>query len=110
MVQLLSVKGISLPTQVELDISFTNPGEFKNILLIKSQECQTLLCTTSVYSFGTRILETQETQMSVAAKQGHHFHFDIVPQFFTAFFAGFQYLQSAAEAESAVKNLTIVQV
>jgi hypothetical protein len=36
--------------------------------------------------------------------------FSFVPQFFTAFFAGFQYLDCAEEAVSAIENLTILQV
>jgi hypothetical protein len=36
--------------------------------------------------------------------------FSFVPQFFTAFFAGFQYLDCDEEAVSAIENLTILQV
>ncbi|KAI8998291.1 hypothetical protein BC832DRAFT_522619, partial [Gaertneriomyces semiglobifer] len=67
-------------------------------------------CTTTVYHFGERILETKQIlgprEYDV---ERHMYHFDFVPQFFEAFLAGFQCFEGDAERKIAIENLSIMQ-
>jgi hypothetical protein len=46
-----------------MDIDFSQdsqPAKFNDILVIQADQQTIISCTTTVYSFGTRILETKE--------------------------------------------------
>ncbi|KAH6572091.1 hypothetical protein BASA61_005054 [Batrachochytrium salamandrivorans] len=97
--------------RVGLDMSLLNLGEFKNILLFEAKTYMTVECTTSVYSFGKRILETIEPQVpQSSSSDGFFYQFDYVRQFFTAFLNGFQFLDGVDEAQMAIENLSIMQM
>jgi hypothetical protein len=69
-----------------------------------------LECTTTVYSFGKRILETKQLQSGVEKSGKFIYSFGFVNGFFTAFLSGFQYLSSECEALIAIQHLSILQV
>jgi hypothetical protein len=90
--------------QVKLDTSFSSAGNARNILLMQTNQPR-IVCTTSVFSFGTRILETREIGY---ISSNNAVQFSFVPKFFSAFFKGF-HLLSAEQGRLAIENLSIVQ-
>lgn len=97
---------------MKLDLNVTNFGDFKNISLFETKSIRTIECTTSVYSFGKRILETKELQQPqrCVKEDSYFYQFDFVRQFFTVFLNGFKFLECEDEAKVAIENLTIMQV
>ncbi|KAJ3179989.1 hypothetical protein HDU85_004275, partial [Gaertneriomyces sp. JEL0708] len=110
---------------------------FKNLAVFEGRRGKMVECTTTVYHFGERILETKQilgprecTESKSSPRHGqkdrgnrgmrtltdrkddaerHMYHFDFVPQFFEAFLAGFQCFEGDAERKIAIENLSIMQ-
>ncbi|KAJ8331762.1 hypothetical protein BDV3_000749 [Batrachochytrium dendrobatidis] len=96
--------------RVDLDMFLLHHGEFKNILIFESKRTMQIECTTSVYSFGKRILETIQPQTpELSPVSTWLYQFDYVKEFFTAFLNGFQFLEGEEEARMAIENLSIMQ-
>ncbi|KAJ3162713.1 hypothetical protein HDU86_003686 [Geranomyces michiganensis] len=59
-------RGISLQefmhVKLNLDLNMLQPGDFHNISVLETSRPRTVECTTTVYHFGQRILETKEVQ------------------------------------------------
>lgn len=86
--------------------------KFKEIIIIYSNKPTNICCTTTVYSFGAKILETKQDRDFREFKKdeaGYRNSFEFVPHFFTAFFAGLLCLE-VDEIQIAIDNLTVVQV
>ncbi|KAI9364424.1 hypothetical protein DFJ73DRAFT_809303 [Zopfochytrium polystomum] len=98
-------------TQVQMKLPIT-AGECKNILVLEADSYRTLECTTTVYSCGQRILETQELRYPVVAGDGcrYMYHFDFVGRFFDAFLSSCLNLPTLLEAQAALHTLSIQQV
>ncbi|KNC99745.1 uncharacterized protein SPPG_05125 [Spizellomyces punctatus DAOM BR117] len=107
--------------KIHLNLHHLTTGDFRNISVFESTRAKTLECTTTVYHFGQRILETKQVQYPLPASptttptttttpQRHLYHFDFVKQFFSAFLAGFQCLRMDVERMIAIDNLSVMQV
>ncbi|KAJ3173166.1 hypothetical protein HDU88_004627 [Geranomyces variabilis] len=59
-------RGISrqefMHVKLNLDLNMLQPGDFHNISVLETSRPRTVECTTTVYHFGQRILETKEVQ------------------------------------------------
>ncbi|KAJ3089846.1 hypothetical protein HK102_005334 [Quaeritorhiza haematococci] len=101
----------SLFQLVDLKINtqnITHPSTFRSISLFESAQYRTIQATTTVYSFGKRILETKEIRYPTLSKGRYLYHFDFVKQFFGTFFDGFKDLE-VHEIEVAVENISVMQ-
>ncbi|KAI8820662.1 uncharacterized protein EV422DRAFT_58591 [Fimicolochytrium jonesii] len=60
--------------KVPLDLNLLLPGEFHNVSVLETNRPRTIECTTTVYHFGQRILETKEIQCPTAhgPPSSHH--------------------------------------
>nr|KAJ3417882.1 hypothetical protein HK105_000642 [Polyrhizophydium stewartii] len=97
--------------QVALDVGLMQTGDFRNISHFETKMSGCIECTTTVYSFGRRILETRERRTPLRSRgQAFLYQFDLVQQFFTSFFNGSQMLDNAEEARLSIENLSILQV
>ncbi|KAJ3016723.1 hypothetical protein HKX48_003890 [Thoreauomyces humboldtii] len=109
--------------KLNLDLSLLLPGDFRNISVLQTARPRAVQCTTTVYHFGARILETKEIQYPnrregdnvseaapMAASGRSLYHFDFVPRFFSTFLAGLQCFEMEIEKRIAVDNLSVVQV
>ncbi|KAI8922083.1 hypothetical protein DFJ77DRAFT_436441 [Powellomyces hirtus] len=52
--------------KLNLDLNLLQPGDFHNISVLETTRPRTVECTTTVYHFGQRILETKEIQYPAA--------------------------------------------
>lgn len=96
--------------RVGLNLDLTLKGSFKNVFLLQSTDRQTVCCKTSIYSFGTKVLESTEMKQAAAVDDRFVYSFQFVNQFFSAFLGGIQKLGASDEVDMALNNLSIVQV
>lgn len=101
-----------LQALVKMNLHVHEVGQVKNILVLEANRYRTLECTTTVYSCGQRILETQELRYpSVDGASGRYlYQFDFVGRFFDAFMRSCMTLSQFGEARAALDNLSIQQV
>ncbi|ORZ21032.1 hypothetical protein BCR41DRAFT_303362 [Lobosporangium transversale] len=78
--------------------------------MFDSTERRLVECTTSIYSFGTKVLEAKELQQAAVIDNKCVYNFEFVNQFFGAFLNGIRSLTTWGEIEIALKNLSVVQV
>ncbi|KAF9122854.1 hypothetical protein BGW39_009463 [Mortierella sp. 14UC] len=106
---------ISMNLDLELE-----GGTFKNSCLLESNDSQrTVRCSTLIYSFGAKILESTEIKQAssggAVATGGdgggkNTVGFQFVNQFFTVFLSGIRTLGTLDEVQVALSNLSIVQI
>ena len=91
-------------------------GEFSNITVVESRIQSVIQATTTIYSFGQRILETTQTvypQPSYPHRPDHPrrymYHLDFAKSFFSVFFNGLSHLEEH-ERVVAMENLCVIQV
>ncbi|KAG0205021.1 hypothetical protein BGX28_003227 [Mortierella sp. GBA30] len=114
--------------KIKLDLNLGLNGVFGNTSLFESTESRLVECTTSIYSFGNKVLEAKELKQAVVAagaegndisgNNNHNnsnnnkcvYNFEFVNQFFGAFLNGIRSLSTWAEIEIALTNLSVVQV
>ncbi|KAG0069741.1 hypothetical protein BGZ89_002234 [Linnemannia elongata] len=106
---------ISMNLDLELE-----GGTFENSCLFESNDPhRTVRCSTSIYSFGAKVLESTEIKQgngsAVAMAGGGGMQkggmgFQFVNQFFTAFLSGIRTLGTLDEVQVALSNLSIVQI
>ncbi|GJJ69746.1 transcriptional enhancer factor [Entomortierella parvispora] len=96
--------------RIGLNLDPSMKGAFKNVFLLQSADRQTICCTTSIYSFGTKVLESTEMKQAAAVDDRFVYSFHFVNQFFSAFLGGIQKLGASDEVDMALTNLSIVQV
>ncbi|KAF9540140.1 hypothetical protein EC957_004616 [Mortierella hygrophila] len=104
---------------MNLDLE-SDGGTFENSCLFESNDPQrTVRCSTSIYSFGAKVLESTEIKQgsggAVAMAGGGGIQkggmgFQFVNQFFTAFLSGIRTLGTLDEVQVALSNLSIVQI
>ena len=94
---------------VKFDIFPLYPGSFKPTVLFESTRYRHVECTTTIYSYGRRVLETKEIQVPSLYKSRFFYNFQFVEGFFNAFLNGLKYL-TGAQRKAAVENLAGVQV
>ncbi|KAF8936911.1 hypothetical protein BGZ47_009277 [Haplosporangium gracile] len=91
-------------------------GTFENSCLFESNDPhRTVRCSTLIYSFGAKVLESTEIKQGnggavVLTGQKCGMGFQFVNQFFTAFLNGIRTLGTLDEVQVALSNLSIVQV
>lgn len=106
---------ISMNLDLELE-----GGTFENSCLFESNDPhRTVRCSTLIYSFGAKVLESTEIKqgngVAVAMAGGGGMQkggmgFQFVNQFFTAFLSGIRTLGTLDEVQVALSNLSIVQI
>ncbi|KAJ3303160.1 hypothetical protein HDV03_004148 [Kappamyces sp. JEL0829] len=88
-------------------------GDFGSVLLLETPLSAALIsCTTSIYSYTDKILETKEVKPVYRDQPqtcSHIYKFDFVHDYWTAFLNGFQLLDNAEHASVAMESLTMVQ-
>lgn len=108
-----------LSFKIKLDLNLNLTGVFGNTSLFESSERFAIESKTSIYSFGSRVLESREVKHA-AFVEDHHlqnsgsgkfvYKFEFVNQFFGAFLSGIKNLGTWEEIDSALNNLAVVQV
>ncbi|KAF9907929.1 hypothetical protein EC991_010368 [Linnemannia zychae] len=108
---------ISMNLDLELE-----GGTFENCCLFESNDSQrTVRCSTLIYSFGAKVLESTEIKQASSGGNGAvavggggsgkcAVGFQFVNQFFTAFLSGIRTLGTLDEVQVALSNLSIVQI
>ncbi|KAG0375615.1 hypothetical protein BGX24_008865 [Mortierella sp. AD032] len=103
---------ISMNLDLELE-----GGTFENCCLFESNDSQrTVRCSTLIYSFGAKVLESTEIKQAgtsggaVVGGGKCAIGFQFVNQFFTAFLSGIRTLGTLDEVQVALSNLSIVQI
>ncbi|KAI8595437.1 hypothetical protein EDD21DRAFT_391242 [Dissophora ornata] len=104
--------------KIKLDLNLSLNGVFGNTSLFDSTERRLVQCTTSIYSFGSKVLEAKELKQAavVVENNGSHggnkfaYNFEFVNQFFGAFLNGIRNLATWGEIDIALTNLSVVQV
>ncbi|CAO3648373.1 unnamed protein product [Cunninghamella echinulata] len=100
-----------LLAKMKLDLNLNmNDYLFNNTSFFESMERKTIECTTTIYSFGSVVLESKELQQALLMDQKYMYSFVYVNQFFDAFMKGILSLPSWHEMDMAIQNLSIVQV
>ncbi|KAI8894796.1 hypothetical protein BC833DRAFT_603546 [Globomyces pollinis-pini] len=113
--EMVSRYGASTPCyllRINLDIDSLPMGDFKSILMLETPLLSSISCTTSIFSYGDKILETREVQNSLRYQDSSNLYkFDFVKDYWTAFLNGFQYLENYfEESRVAIQSLTMIQV
>ncbi|KAF9572697.1 hypothetical protein BGW38_008497 [Lunasporangiospora selenospora] len=85
-------------------------GVFGNTALFDSLERRTVECTTSIFSFGSKVLEAKELRHAARIDHKFVYNFEFVNQFFGAFLNGIRSLTTWDEVDIALNNLSVVQV
>lgn len=105
---------ISMNLDLELE-----GGTFENSCLFESNDPhRTVRCSTLIYSFGAKVLESTEIKqagggsmmLGGGGEQKGGMGFQFVNQFFTAFLNGIRTLGTLDEVQVALSNLSIVQI
>ncbi|KAG0294639.1 hypothetical protein BGZ96_000752 [Linnemannia gamsii] len=105
---------ISMNLDLELE-----GGTFENSCLFESNDPhRTVRCSTLIYSFGSKVLESTEIKQAGSGsvmlggggEQKGGMGFQFVNQFFTAFLSGIRTLGTLDEVQVALSNLSIVQI
>lgn len=101
-----------LLAKAKLDINLNIPDfMFNTNCFFESRERRTIECTTTVYSFGSVVLESKEIQQALWINNDKFIYsFVYVNQFFDAFMKGIRSLHSWEQVDIAIQNLCIVQV
>ena len=85
-------------------------GEFKNITIFESTVPMNLDCTTTVFSYGSRILETLQTlPPSKKSDQRYTYATNMVNGFFTTYFNGLRELGEDS-IKNAISHLQLMQI
>ncbi|KAG0265262.1 hypothetical protein BG011_005133 [Mortierella polycephala] len=96
--------------KIKLDLNLGLNGVFGNTSLFESTERRWVECTTSIYSFGIKVLEAKELKQAAAVNNKFVCNFEFVNQFFGAFLNGIRSLATWDEIDIALKNLSVIQV
>ncbi|KAF8947453.1 hypothetical protein BGZ47_009079 [Haplosporangium gracile] len=96
--------------KIKLDLNLSLNGVFGNTSLFDSTEGRLVECTTSIYSFGSKVLEAKELKQSAVVDNKFVYNFEFVNQFFGAFLNGIRGLTTWGEIDIALTNLSVVQV
>ncbi|KAF9278552.1 hypothetical protein BGZ68_008504 [Mortierella alpina] len=96
--------------KIKLDLNLGLDGVFGNTSLFESTEFRMVECTTSIYSFGNKVLEAKELKQGAMVEDKCVYNFEFVNQFFGAFLNGIRSLSTWSEIEIALTNLSVVQV
>ncbi|KAF9964039.1 hypothetical protein BGZ70_007008 [Mortierella alpina] len=96
--------------KIKLDLNLGLDGVFGNTSLFESTEFRMVECTTSIYSFGNKVLEAKELKQGAMVEGKCVYNFEFVNQFFGAFLNGIRSLSTWSEIEIALTNLSVVQV
>ncbi|KAF9183824.1 hypothetical protein BGZ51_003734 [Haplosporangium sp. Z 767] len=96
--------------KIKLDLNLGLNGVFGNTSLFESTERRWVECTTSIYSFGIKVLEAKEMKQAATVKNKFMCNFEFVNQFFGAFLNGIRSLATWGEIDIALKNLSVIQV
>ncbi|KAF9417717.1 hypothetical protein BGZ94_009901 [Podila epigama] len=99
-----------LSFKIKLDLDLNLTGVFGNTSLFESNERLAIESKTSIYSFGSRVLESREVKHAAFVDHKFVYKFDFVSQFFGAFLSGIKNLGTWEEIDSALTNLAVVQV
>ena len=103
---------VTLLAKMKLDLNLNiSDFFFNNTSFFETRERRMIECITTIYSFGTIVLEAKEVQHALWVNEGKFMYsFLYVNQFFDAFMKGIRTLQSWEEVDIAINNLCIVQV
>ncbi|KAG4086549.1 hypothetical protein H8356DRAFT_962335 [Neocallimastix lanati (nom. inval.)] len=107
-------KYIQSTSFIALKINFSIPKTFKekiflSTLIFETNVFRRVKCTTTVYSFGKKILETDEI-CNTSLKNGRYIlNFEFVNKFFTDFLTKFDDFKTYEEKQFAFDNLAIIQ-
>lgn len=96
--------------KIKLDLNLSLNGVFGNTSLFDSTEGRLVECTTSIYSFGGKVLEAKELKQAAVVDNKFVYNFEFVNQFFGAFLNGIRGLTTWGEIDIALTNLSVVQV
>ncbi|KAG9067624.1 hypothetical protein KI688_012409 [Linnemannia hyalina] len=96
--------------KIKLDLNLNLNGVFGNTSLFDSTEGRLVECTTSIYSFGSKVLEAKELKQAAVVDNKFVYNFEFVNQFFGAFLNGIRGLTTWGEIDIALTNLSVVQV
>ncbi|KAI9207847.1 uncharacterized protein BJ171DRAFT_256283 [Polychytrium aggregatum] len=96
--------------KMNIDLGYTYSGVCKNIAIYESLRYRTIECTTSIHSFGKKILETTEMRYPLNQDDRLIYRFDFAGDFFNTFLNGFSQLETYSEAVWAIENLTVMQI
>ncbi|KAF9931940.1 hypothetical protein FBU30_009235 [Linnemannia zychae] len=114
--QKVACECLLLQIGMNLDLELDG-GTFENSCLFESNNPhRTVRCSTLIYSFGAKVLESTEikqaSSMSSVTIGGMKcvVGFQFVNQFFTAFLSGIRTLGTLDEVQVALSNLSIVQI
>ncbi|KAF9116949.1 hypothetical protein BGX27_008097 [Mortierella sp. AM989] len=96
--------------KIKLDLNLSLSGVFGNTSLFDSTERRLVECTTSIYSFGSKVLEAKELKEAAVVDNKFIYNFEFVNQFFGAFLNGIRSLTTWGEIDIALTNLSVIQV
>ncbi|KAF9166173.1 hypothetical protein BGX20_000307 [Mortierella sp. AD010] len=96
--------------KLDLNLNLNLNGVFGNTSLFDSTERRLVECTTSIYSFGSKVLEAKELKQAGVVDNKFVYNFEFVNQFFGAFLNGIRNLTTWSEIDIALTNLSVVQV
>ncbi|KAG0305965.1 hypothetical protein BGZ99_001918 [Dissophora globulifera] len=96
--------------KIKLDLNLGLNGVFGNTSQFDSTERRLVECTTSIYSFGSKVLEAKELKQAAMVDNKFVYNFEFVNQFFGAFLNGIRSLTTWGEIDIALTNLSVVQV
>lgn len=102
--------------KISLDSENLPQGDFSSLLLLETPLSSTISCTTSIYSYKDKILETKELKnmyrQSCQPGTGSAFiyRFDFLHDYWTAFLNGFIYLEDKSQVDVAIQSVTMVQI
>ncbi|KAF9958989.1 hypothetical protein BGZ65_000956 [Modicella reniformis] len=89
--------------KIKLDLNLNLNGVFGNTSLFDSTERRLVECTTSIYSFGNKVLEAKELkQAAMIDNTKFVYSFEFVNQFFGAFLNGIRSLKTWGEIDIAL--------
>ncbi|ORX54668.1 hypothetical protein BCR36DRAFT_282170 [Piromyces finnis] len=80
-----------------------------NTFIFETNVFRRIKCITTVYSFGKKILETDEICNSSLKDNKFIMDFEFVNKFFTDFLSKFEEFKSYEEIQFALENLTVMQ-
>ncbi|KAI7868719.1 hypothetical protein BDF14DRAFT_1790075 [Spinellus fusiger] len=103
---------VILSAKLKMDINLNlSDFYFNNTSFFETSERRTIECTSTIYSFGTVVLESKEIQQALWLNEDKYMYsFVCVNQFFDAFMKGIRALPSWEEIDVAINNLCLVQV
>lgn len=97
--------------KVSLDTINMPQGDFSSLLLLESPLTSLISCTTAIYSYGEKILETKQVKTLFRQCEGSSFvyRFDYLHDYWTAFLNGFMFLEGESEVRVAVESVNMIQ-